>query len=248
MLKRRWSSGRREQRGLSLVELMVGVAVGLVVVAGAALLTSTQISENRRLMIETQLQQDMRASMDIITRELRRVGTLRDGMVLQGLYSEPGARSHNRAANETTTVHATDVDNLVYCYFPAIGTNTGFGIRLTAGGVIQRGTGSNSCTSAGTYQDLTDEAVLNITDFRIRPLHSSTLRLPCPKLCDNGTPADPSDDHTDCWPNVMVREFEVTMTGRARNDANVQRTLTSRVRVRNDLIRYANPPAEVCPG
>ena len=67
---------RRAQRGLSLVELMVGVAVGLFVVAGASFVVATQLGDNRRLLLETQIQQDLRATMDIITRELRRAGAI----------------------------------------------------------------------------------------------------------------------------------------------------------------------------
>ena len=62
------------QRGLSIVELMVGIAIGLIIVAAASLLMSGQLNENRRLLAETQLQQDLRAASDIITRELRRIG------------------------------------------------------------------------------------------------------------------------------------------------------------------------------
>ena len=64
----------RRQRGLSLVELMVGIAIGLLVVAAAATLMSTQLNDNRRLLLETQVNQDLRAAMDIVTRDLRRAG------------------------------------------------------------------------------------------------------------------------------------------------------------------------------
>ena len=78
MLSRRsgqpWTRSRATQQGASLVELLVGVAVGLFIVAGATLIVSTQLSENKRLLAETQLQQDLRAAADIMTRELRRSG------------------------------------------------------------------------------------------------------------------------------------------------------------------------------
>ena len=63
-------------RGLSLVELMVGIAVGMFVVAAAATLVATQLTENRGLQLELQVQQDLRATADIITRELRRGASL----------------------------------------------------------------------------------------------------------------------------------------------------------------------------
>ena len=66
---------------------MVGVAIGLFVVAAATMLVATQLSDNRRLMLETQVQQDLRATADIIARELRRAGhwaKARDGVWYEG--------------------------------------------------------------------------------------------------------------------------------------------------------------------
>jgi len=60
--------------GLSIVELLVGIAIGLFILAGATLVTSTQLSNNRLLLLETQIQQDLRSTADLITRELRRSG------------------------------------------------------------------------------------------------------------------------------------------------------------------------------
>ena len=54
--------------------MMVGIAIGLFIVAGAVALVATQLGENRRMLLETQVQQDLRAAADIITRELRRGG------------------------------------------------------------------------------------------------------------------------------------------------------------------------------
>ena len=100
----------RRQRGLSIVELMVGVAIGLFVVAAATMLVSTQLSDNRRLMLETQVQQDLRASADIITRELRRAGhwgKARDGVWFAGnvaaVRDNPYTRSPRRTAPSSRT-------------------------------------------------------------------------------------------------------------------------------------------------
>ena len=57
-------SARAAQRGLSIVEMMVGIAVGLIVVAAATLMVAGQLADNRRLLLETQVQQDLRASAD----------------------------------------------------------------------------------------------------------------------------------------------------------------------------------------
>ena len=91
---------RSLQAGLSIVELMVGVAIGLVIVAAAALLMTGQLVENRRLLVETQLQQDLRGAADIITRELRRAGTGQDTEALDTIWyaGTPEVRYNSKAA------------------------------------------------------------------------------------------------------------------------------------------------------
>ncbi len=91
------------QRGLSLVELMVGIAVGLFIVAGTVTLATSQLSENRRVLLETQVQQDLRAAADIIARDLRRAGRQNDNDALlnvaQPLPAAPPAANPLAAIN-----------------------------------------------------------------------------------------------------------------------------------------------------
>jgi prepilin peptidase dependent protein B len=64
----------RRQRGLSIIELMVGVAIGMFIIGGAIKLFVDMFGNNRRLLIETRVNQDLRATADIIARDLRRAG------------------------------------------------------------------------------------------------------------------------------------------------------------------------------
>ncbi|OYU94983.1 MAG: hypothetical protein CFE45_19920, partial [Burkholderiales bacterium PBB5] len=61
-------------RGMSIVELMVGITIGLFILAGATTVATSQLGNNRRLLLETQVQQDMRLTIDLIARDLRRAG------------------------------------------------------------------------------------------------------------------------------------------------------------------------------
>lgn len=67
-------NSRRRAAGLSLPELLVGMTLGLLVTAAALALVAMASGEQRRLLAEARLQQDLRAAMDIVTRELRRSG------------------------------------------------------------------------------------------------------------------------------------------------------------------------------
>ncbi len=61
-------------RGLSIVELMVGITISLFILAGATLVLTTQLDSNRRLLLEAQVQQDLRTAADMISRDVRRAG------------------------------------------------------------------------------------------------------------------------------------------------------------------------------
>lgn len=227
------SKRRAAQRGLSIVEMMVGIAVGLIVVAGASLVVSSQLGDNRRLLTETQLQQDMRATMDVIARELRRMGAQREAPALAGIAANPVP---NPMAWPLATVAGSPVSTLEFQYQPTLGADTEFGFRLDGDGVVRSkiGMGLNA-----RWQELTDPFVLKVTHLDITPTHSSLLTLPCPKLCPDGS--------TDCWPQVMVRDLKVVLKAVARSASGVERTLDGRVRVRNDVVKFNVSPTEVCP-
>ena len=72
MLNKGGTRGR--QSGLSLVELLVGAAIGLFLVGGATKLFIDTLDDSRRLIIETRVNQDLRAASDLVARDLRRAG------------------------------------------------------------------------------------------------------------------------------------------------------------------------------
>lgn len=221
------------QRGLSLVELMVGITVGLFVVAAAATMAATQLADNRRLLIETQVQQDLRASMDIITRTLRRAGALSPGLTLAGLAT-PAAGGQKNAYADVAVSGSAGASVIGFSYVLNPAESGPFGFKLE-GGVVKTRMG------AGGWQELTDANTLVVTNFAITEAAVTSVALPCPKLCSGGGTA--------CWPTVEMRNYLVEIGGRARNDAAVQRTIRSEVRLRNDWVRFndAANPSQVCP-
>jgi len=223
----------RRQRGLSLVELMVGITVGLFVVAAAATMAATQLTDNRRLLIETQVQQDLRASMDIITRQLRRAGALTQPLALLGLATPTahGSRSEHAAV---TLTGGTGNHEIGFGYVLGAAEWGPFGFKLD-GGVVRTRMG------AGGWQDLSDANTLVVTRFSVTPTIVASVALPCARLCSGGGTA--------CWPTVEVRDYLVEITGHARGDAAVRRTMRSTVRLRNDWVRFndAAQPTLACP-
>ena len=220
----------RRQRGLTLVELMVGIAVGLFVVAAAAMLVSTQLNDNRRLLLETQLQQDLRAATDIVTRELRRAGYWTQAEL--GVWSPTASPLPNPFAAVAPADEAAGQVDFQYMRRP--GEQGPFGFR-------RDGTVVRTLLAAGGWQELTDGSVLRVTRFEVTPRHAPPVTIACPRLCADGT--------TDCWPSFVMREFEVAIEGEAVADPQVRRSLRTLVRLRNDEVRFndALNPNRMCP-
>jgi len=232
---------QRRQRGLSIVELMVGVAIGLFVVAAASMLVATQLSDNRRLTLETQVQQDLRATADIITRELRRAGhwaKARDGVWYEGNAAAVRDNPYAAVAKADGSAFADgEVSSTVLMSYSRSGDEaeeTGavesaeqLGFRLS-GGVIQTRLGD-----AG-WQALTDSNTLNVTEFSLT-MNLQPIRLECAKPCP--------DPLVDCRPTLQVRDITLIITGQAAHDSSVVRSLSSNVRLRNDALIAGTCPA-----
>jgi len=238
MLRSATLARQRRQRGLSIVELMVGVAIGLFVVAAATMLVSTQLSDNRRLMLETQVQQDLRASADIITRELRRAGhwaKARDGVWYAGNAAEFRDNPYTLIAKADGTAFADgDASSTVLMSYARSGVEAEedrvieqLGFRLD-NGVIQTRLGD------GGWQALTDGNTLKVTEFTVT-MKRQPLPLECAKPCP--------DPLVDCRPALEVRDLQVVIKGEAANDSNVKRSVDSKVRLRNDALIPGTCPA-----
>lgn len=240
-------AGRR-QRGLSLVELMVGLAVGLLVVAAASMMMAGQLLENRRLLAGAQLQQDLRAAADIMTRDLRRASRLSD---------EPIGSANGAVDTLDTTVAAGWQGVALPNNLPApvvLNSNTEvtFGYVPDRTGTLNPPFGFKWDSTAGTlkfnlgaggYQDLTDANTIRVTNFVVvlSNAGATPISLPCAKPCPTSSP-----DPTACWPTYNVRWLDYTIQAESRADPAVKREIKGRVRVRTDPVTFASA-SQICP-
>jgi len=233
---------RPVKRGLSLVELMVGIAVGLFIVAAATVMATGQLGENRRLLLESQLQQDLRATSDIISRELRRAGAYMDAqnLVSTTTNSDPPQTTAAVANAQTVVTPASGASSEVT--FKYIRNNSGhegpWGFKLE-GGVIKTQLVNSSTGASLGWQELTDGTVMEVTAFSVDVRPDSPVEVPCPKLCPSGD--------TTCWPLMYVRDFVVTITARLRSAPEVTRTTRSTVRARNERVEFRTGGPTACP-
>lgn len=216
-----------------MVELLVGAALGLLILTGIISMFVGGIGGARRLLLEARLEQDVRAAMDLIVRDLRRGAYW--GNAIAGTVLVNGAVAPNPYGAITTT----GTGQIEYAYSRdstednALGSTEQFGLRLntTTGGVEMRLSGD------GSWQPLTDTdamVIQNTADFTITPTVSTQI---IPYACPSG--CTPSATVT--CPSVQIRSYRVVLKGTSRADSAVSRTLTSTVRVRNDVTLGACP-------
>ena len=226
------------QRGLSLVELMVGIAMGMFIVAAASTLVITQLSANRRLLLEVQVQQDLRATADIITRELRRAGSISQIANADAFVWTPGTSWVPDVALSVVTPAAGTATAITFRSSRTQGQSGPYGFRrsTTADG---KGVIESELALAG-WQQLTDPATMDVTSFTVTTQAEPALVVACSKLCADSTQS--------CWPRVTVRAYAIDITGRAATDPSVLRSVRSVVRLKNDLFAAdAALGARTCP-
>ena len=218
-------STRPSSRGLSIIELLVGTAVGLVVVAAGTTVVTHSARENRVLTIEARLMQDLRTAADIIARDLRRAGHW--GASASGVRSNDGspvlANPYALVAPETA---ASDSVRLSFSRDASengtVDGNERFGFRLRNGAVeLQLGDGN--------WQALTDPATLTVTAFEVTPRTEETsLERFCAEPCAVGS--------TTCPPRQQVRSFTVAIEAQAVADPGVRRSVHAGARLRNGSV------------
>lgn len=224
---------RRSGRGLSIVELMVGITIGLFILAGATMVLTTQLGDNRRLLLEAQVQQDLRTTADMISRDIRAAGywVRAFSQVWPTVGAAPQINPYSATpiaitANGTSVVYSRSMnDEATGANFEddVITDNERSGFRLKADtGAIQVQLGQ------GNWQDLTDPAVVTVTNFNM-VVNTNNLDLPLAPLGPGGCPL-----------KQVVRDVVLTIEMQAAHDSAVRRSLVNRIRLRNDV------PLEVC--
>lgn len=207
-----------EHRGVSMVELLVGIALGLFIVAIATTMLLARLQSHRELLLRSRLIQDLRVAADVVARDLRRAG----------YWGEAGAVGAARANPYSALAPAAQASDAIGFRYSrdehedhGVDVNEQFGFRLHQG-VIEMLLG-------GRWQALTDSATMTVTAFSVTPeLQEIALEGFC------ATPCPPSS--TDCPPRQLVRSLAVSISGRAAPAAALVRTVRSHVRLRNDPI------------
>jgi len=214
----------RRNAGLTLVELLVGLTVGIFIAGEAAAWIAASLREQRAALLEGRLMQDLRTATDMVVRDVRRAGFWAAAPEAAWL---PGTATTVANPYAALAPLAGASDAVAFAYSrdavenDAVDANEQFGFRLR-GGVIQMQMG-------GGWQAITDAETISVTGFELTPeVQSVSLERLCPAEC--------AASSASCPPRVQIRSFSVAISGRAAQDPSVARSIRARVRVRNDAI------------
>lgn len=233
----------RASKGFSLVELMVAMVAGLIVIGAVVLFTISTARSSSVNVRSIRLMQELRNSLNLIEREIRRSGFDESALSYIGACVDPAT---NCPLTNYKQVVIANSSCLVVSYDNASNTTPGtagageyHGFRLQQNssgvGVIQASLSSATapdCSATdNTWQDITDAGVVNVTNLNFT---QSAANGGCIK------------SSVGIW--VVVQDVLVQMTGQWAEPAGgvvTTRTLEETVRVRNDLVSTTKPAT--CP-
>lgn len=162
----------RRQQGLSLVEMMVGITIGLLALVAMASVYLNSIAGSRTASAANQLNQSLRGVMDIMVNDIRRAGYW--GTPTEGLPNPFQQATTDMAVSNL----ATGRDCIVYSYDATHAGGTAgtvdagidfAGFQLNASGVLQvlnpAGLLADTATACGnlSWLDLSDARAIEIT-------------------------------------------------------------------------------------
>ncbi len=211
----------RRSRGFTLVELMVGTAVGLFVVAAVTGLVVRQIGALRAVSHEARVTQELRHVAELVARDLRRAGHWEGAA--SGVAGDDGSAgavnpyafdaASSVASGEIRVRYSRDtIENGV------VDGNEQFGFRLRRGAVeLQLGDAN--------WQQITDPATVVVPSFDVTPrVESTSLEAFCTEPCAVGS--------TTCPPGQQLAQVEIAIAGRSARDPAVVRAMRDTVAVR----------------
>jgi len=236
--------GPRHSRGFTLTEMMIALAVSLLVLVAVVAFLMSSFRGNSDYVRSTRLTQDLRNTMDLVTRDLRRAGY--DGKSMQLVSTgdvSPLSRVQLCNSSDVCTVGATaPLTCVIYSYDRPGGTwgtldvDNGEvrGIRMRSRTVNNRTVGVMEYAVSGNGIKPTCAGAG--PDYGTFPTVCNAATNWCP-LTD-GTRIDISSfaivDGGNTAGEVKLRDLTVTMNGRLAGSTEFTRGIKSNVRVRTD--------------
>jgi prepilin-type N-terminal cleavage/methylation domain-containing protein len=231
----------RSCKGFSLIELMIAMVAGLVVIGAVVVFTAATAQSSSANIRSTRVMQNLRSSMSLIEREIRRSGFDETALTYAGSCSSASSSltcptgSFNRIIISSGSCLVVSYDNAANASPGTPGTNEYHGFRLKPSSTIGIIQASLQKSSAPNCASTTDTDWVNVTDPNIVDITNLSFTQPSSiGGCVQQT--------TGMW--IVVQDVLVQISGRWVDPSShlvTTRSLEETVRVKNDFVSITKP-------
>ena len=206
------SVSKHAQRGLTLIELMIGMVIGLIVSGIALNLYLSTLNISTQTANTVRLNQEMRLIMDMMVSDIRRAG--------YGKVSEGVSVAYSSIVSGGVPVSIFDGEScLVVAYNADADSDVELFAYKTASNAVQLSELSAASTSTASIDcsNFSDWKNLSSTDISAFSALSFT-----------------SNAASSGWASTLPKVITVTMSASSAQDSKIFRQLIETVRVRNE--------------
>lgn len=211
---------RHHQRGISLVEILIGLSIALVIVVAVFGIFTSTFTGSQRVLERGKLDRDLYSIMDIIVSDIQRAGFWVNATNISATNGTAGSTNPFLAGtNDITTNGATNCLTFTYDSTTdgTVDDTDKFGYGLSGSAIRFRQVGSTfDCASASGWTSLSDTNVITITGFNVTSTNTAV------------------NINTNTTSTINYRKVTVTITGNLKNDTTNTRTLTRTIKIYNN--------------
>jgi type IV pilus assembly protein PilW len=215
------------QAGFTLMEAMISLALSLLVTSAMVILMANSLGTASRLIQMTQLTDELRNTMSMLTRDVRRANYSANAAFCYA-NSDCGV---DGSANQFADISISNNNCFIFGLDRNFNGNAatddagGFRLRTTGGiGRVEMWVGGAAPTCAGNSADwvqVTDPDFVDITAFVVGNADSFSGSIPG----EGGTTI-----------TQFTRQIDVQLAGRLIRDNTITRAIQDEIRVRNNVI------------
>lgn len=165
-------STRHHQRGVTIVELMISIVLGLLLMLAATAMTASSMIMNADTLKSAKLNQDVDSVIQVMVNDIRRAG-----------YGHLGGASIFTTYGDDLGIVSSDC--ILYAYDAnengTLDTTERYGFKLVGSEInIRTGCTTGACATscaAGTWVPITDDQYVTISKLKFDSEHSKCLSL-----------------------------------------------------------------------
>jgi prepilin peptidase dependent protein B len=209
--------------GFTFTELMIALVINVLLFAAVITLLLSNLNHYRRSINGDRLNQQLQSVLSLMSNDIRRAGYWANASNDIGLAQNNNPFMANGldigvySGNQCILFSYDQNNNGVLPAISAGIDDERYGFRLTNQAVQARipGAAFDCGASSGSWENMTDTKIIQITNLAFTLSTSTVTTGP-------GTQG------------IMIRNVDISITGRLASDTSVTKTLTQHVRIRND--------------